>query len=196
MIPKELEAKSGEKILPKFRKLIQWIDAQKLVSVDERVTINTTPNGTIVSMVDRPASIVTPLLVRLIGAKFYGVVEGYINGKLPQIKPSNGKLQDIVDPDGVPALPAKLPETRPMMICANVRFDDSYRLISSEIVCESPDKIPRAGSANYSAGTAEISGLIPLAYLRSNNLVQFVTHNLQVRAFSYNGTRRIMYWPA
>jgi hypothetical protein len=196
MIPQELEAKSGEKILPKFRKLIQWIDSQKLVSVDERISLNTTPNGTMVSVVDRPPSIVTPLLVRLSGTKFFSVVEGYINGKLPQIKPSNGQLQDIIDPDGIPALPAKLPTERPIMICASVVFDDSYRFESSEILCVSPAKIPRAGSANYSAQTQQITGLIPLAFIRSTSLVQFVTHNLQVRAFNYNGTRRVIYWPA
>ena len=196
MIPRELEAQAGEKILPKFRKLIQWIDAQRLASVDERVSVNITPNGTLVSVVDRPPSIVTPLLVRLTGTQYFSIVEGFINGKLPQIKSKNGQLQDIVDPDGNPAPPARLPAVRPIMICALVKFDDAYRLKSSEIVCESPNAIPRAGSANYSAATQEISGLIPLAYMRANSLVQFVTHNLQVRAFLSNGTRRIIYWPA
>jgi hypothetical protein len=196
MIPRELEAQAGEKILPKFRKLIQWIDAQRLVSVDERILLNTTPNGTLVSVVDRPPSIVTPLLVRLTGTEYFSVVEGFINGKLPQIQPNNGQLQDIVDPDGIPAPPAKLPAVRPIMICALVKFDDAYSLKSSQIVCESPNAIPRAGSANYSTATREISGLIPLAFMRTSSLVQFVTHNLQVRAFSSNGTRRIIYWPA
>jgi hypothetical protein len=196
MIPKELDAKSGEKILPKFRKLIQWIDAQRLASVDERISINTTSNGTLVSVVERSPSIVTPLLVRLTGTQYFSVVEGYINGKLPQITSKNGQLQDIVDPDGIPAPPARLPAVRPIMICALVKFDDAYRLKSSQIVCESPNAIPRAGSANYSTATREISGLIPLAFMRTSSLVQFVTHNLQVRAFSSNGTRRIIYWPA
>ena len=196
MIPDELKAEAGDKILPKFKKLVAWIDSQRLVSVDDRVTINTTPNGTYVSMVDRPPSITTPLQVRLSGDKFFSVGEGYINGKLPQIKPSTGQLQDIVDPDGMPAPPAKLPPDRPILICALVIFDEFFKLVSSEIVHEKPDKILRTGSANYSIAGKIISGAIPLAFMRATNLTQFVTHNLQVRAYLHNGSYRIIYWPA
>jgi hypothetical protein len=196
MIPAELKAEAGDKILPKFKKLVAWIDSQRLVSVDDRVTINATPNGTHVSMVDRPPSITTPLQVRFNGDKFFSVGEGYINGRLPQIKPSNGQLQDIVDPDGVPAQPAKLPQERPIIICAQVVFDETYKLKSSEIVCRKPSEIPRTGSANYAEKDRTTSGLIPLAYLRKNNFIQFVTHNLQVRAYVHNGSHRVIYWPA
>ena len=43
MIPDELKAEAGDKILPKFKKLVAWIDSQRLVSVDDRVLINSTP---------------------------------------------------------------------------------------------------------------------------------------------------------
>jgi hypothetical protein len=196
MIPDELKADKGDKILPKFKKLVAWIDSQLLISVDDRVLINTTPNGSLVSMVDRPPSIFTPLQVRFNGDKFFSVGEGYINGKLPQIKPSSGALQDIVDPDGIPAPPAKLPQERPIMICAQVVFDEAYSLKSSEIVWKKPAEIPRTGSANYAAKDKTTTGLIPLAYLRANKLVQFVTHHLQVRAYVHNGSHRVIYWPA
>ena len=196
MIPAEIEAKSGEKILPKFRKLVAWIDAQRLASVDDRVLVNTTPNGTLVSMVDRSPTITTPLAVRLSGTKFFSVGEGYINGKLPKIKPSTGVLQDIVDPDGVPAPPARLPEDRPILICVKVVFDKDFKLQSSEIVAEKPEKILRGGSADYSTADKTITGLIPLAFMRSNRFVQFVSHNLQVRAYLHNGSHRVIYWPA
>jgi len=196
MIPAELKAESGDKILPKFKKLVAWIDSQRLVSVDDRVVINPTPNGQHVSMVDRPPTISTPLQVRFNGDKFFSVGEGYINGKLPKIKPSTGQLQDIVDPDGIPAPPAKLPEERPILVCALVTFDDLYRLKSSEIVYRKPSEIPRTGSANYATTDKTISGLIALAYLRRNNFIQFVTHNLQVRAYLHNGSHRVIYWPA
>jgi hypothetical protein len=147
-------------------------------------------------MVDRPPTISTPLQVRFNGDKFFSVGEGYINGKLPQIKPSNGQLQDIVDPDGVPAPPAKLPQERPIIICAQVVFDESYKLKSSEIVSRKPSEIPRTGSADYAAKDKTISALIPLAYMRKDNFIQFVTHNLQVRAYLHNGSHRVIYWPA
>lgn len=196
MIPDELKAESGDKILPKFKKLVAWIDSQRLVSVDDRVTINQTPNGSLVSMVDRPPSIVTPLQVRLVGTKFYSVSEGYINGKLPQIKPANGQLQDIVDPDGISAPPAKLPELRPIVVCVLVKFDDLYSLKSSEIVTKQPSELPRTGSADYAAKDKTTTGTIPLAFMRANQFVQFITHNLQVRAFVHNGSHRVIYWPA
>jgi hypothetical protein len=196
MIPAEIYAQPGDKIFPKFKKLVAWIDSQRLVSVDDRVAINTTPNGSHVAMVDQPPSIATPLQARFSGTKFFSVSEGYINGKLPQIKPSTGALQDIIDPDGLPALPAKLLPERPLLICALVIFDETYKLKSSEIVCKKPTEIPRTGSANYASKDKTISGLIPLAYLRKNNFIQFVTHNLQVRAYFHRGTHRVIYWPA
>jgi hypothetical protein len=195
MIPAELKAEAGDKILPKFKKLVAWIDSQRLVSIDDRVSINFTPNGSLVSMVDRPPTIPTPLQVRFNGRKLFSVSEGYINGKLPQIKPSTGALQDIVDPDGVPAPPAKLPEERPILVCALVVFDETYKLKSSEIVWRKPDEIPRTGSANYASKDKTTSGLIPLAYLRQDSFIQFVTHNIQVRAYLHNGAHRVIYWP-
>ena len=196
MIPAEIYAQPGDKIFPKFKKLVAWIDSQRLVSVDDRVAINTTLNGSHVSMVDQPPSSATPLQARFSGTNFFSVSEGYINGKLPQIKPSTGALQDIIDPDGLPALPAKLLPERPLLICALVIFDETYKLKSSEIVCKKPTEIPRTGSANYASKDKTISGLIPLAYLRKNNFIQFVTHNLQVRAYLHRGTHRVIYWPA
>ena len=196
MIPAEIEAKSGEKILPKFRKLVAWIDAQRLASVDDRVLVNTTPNGTFVSMVDRPPTITTPLAVRLSGTNFFSVGEGYINGKLPKIKPSNGALQEIVDPDGVPAPPAKLPTTRPLLVCAEVVFNKKYELESCEIVTKRPDEIPRTGSANLVINAEKLTGLIPLAFIRFNRFSQFVSHNLQVRAYENAEVKTIIYWPA
>jgi len=195
MIPASLKAKRGDKILPKFNELLKYIDSQVLLSTDSRVNINTTPNGSLVSMINAPPSIVTPLQVRLLSTQFFSVGEGYINGKLPKIKPSTGELQDIVDVDGVPAPPAKLPETRPTLICAKVIFDEFFKLKSSEIVYEDPIKITRTGSANYSIENKEITGLIPLSFLRKDRFIQFVSHNIQVRAFLHNGSYRIIYWP-
>jgi hypothetical protein len=196
MIPAALQAKTGEKILPKFKELVKWIDSQRLVSVDDRVTINTTPNGSLVSMVDRPPSISTPLEIRLTGLDKVTISEGYINGRLPKIKPVTGDLQNIVNADGIAAPPARLPTKRPIVVCALVIFDKLFKLETAEIVYEEPQKMPRTGSANYSIDSKLISGLIPLAYLRSNRFIQFVTHNIQVRAFLHNGSYRIIYWPA
>ena len=196
MIPYELKAEKGDKILPKFKKLVAYIDAQRLVSVDERVLINTTSNGTYVSMVDRPPSIVTPLQVRLSGTKFFSVGEGYINNKLPKIKSSNGVLQEIVDPDGIPAPPEKLPVERPLIVCALVVFDKEFKIESCEIVTKKPSDVPRTGSANLAIEAEKMTGLIPLAFIRKDRFFQFVLHNLQVRAFEFSQRKTIIYNPA
>jgi hypothetical protein len=135
-------------------------------------------------------------MVRLSGSKFFTISEGFINGKLPKIKPASGELQEIVNPDGVSAPPSRLPQKRPIVICALVVFDKSFKLERAEIVYEEPQKIPRTGSANYIVENKQVTGLIPLAYLRSNRFFQFVTHNIQVRAFLHNETHRIIYWPS
>lgn len=196
MIPYDLKAAKGDKILPKFTKLVAHIDALRMLSTDPRVTINYTSNGTFVHMVNRPPSIITPFQVRLSGTKFYSVGEGYINGKLPQIKPSQGDLQDIVDPDGIPAPPAKLTEDRPILVCAQVTFNAEFVFKSAEIVLRKQADVPRAGSADFAEKDKTTSALIPLAFMRSNRFIQFVTHNLQVRSYLHNGSRRVLYWPA
>jgi len=196
MIPDSLQAKPGEKILPKFRQLVKWIDSQRLVSADDRVAINYTPNGTEVTMLNRPPTIMTPLKVMLSGLDRVTISEGYINGRLPKIKPAAGDLKEIVDANGISTQSARLPEKRPIVVCALVIFDKLFKLDHAEIVYEEPQKIPRAGSANYSIDSKLISGLIPLAYLRTSQFIQFVTHNIQVRAFLHNGSYRIIYWPA
>jgi hypothetical protein len=147
-------------------------------------------------MIDQAPSIITPLSIRLNGDLLFSCSEGYINGKLPRIKPRDGELQDIVDADGLVAPPAKLTDLRPIFICAKVIFDSFYKLKSSEIIWERPEKILRGGSANYASADKTITGLIPLAYLRKTRLVKFVSHNLQARAFLHNGSYRIIYWPA
>jgi len=196
MIPAALQAKPGEKILPKFKELVRWIDSQRLISVDERVLINSTINGSLVAMVDKAPSILTPLQVRFSGDKLFSVGEGYVNGRLPKIRPNQGDLQELVDPDGVPAPPKKLPLERPLLVCAEVVFDKEFKLESCEIVTKEPKEIPRTGSANLAIKAEKMTGLIPLAYIRKNIIFQFVTHNLQVRAFEYNQIKTIIYWPS
>ena len=133
MIPDEIKAVKGDKILPKFKKLVAWIDSQRLISVDDRVTTNTTPNGTYVSMVEGPPSIITPLRVVQSGDKNYGVTEGYINGQLPFIGNFNGEEQRIVDEEGIRKFNLKMPEKKPFFVTAVVNYDLKLNFIKSFI---------------------------------------------------------------
>jgi hypothetical protein len=186
MIPDEIKAEKGDKILPKFKKLVAWIDSQRLISVDDRVTTNTTPNGTYVSMVEGPPSIVTPLRVVQSGI-FFGVTEGYINGKIP-IRENN----PIIDEQGTPIIKYIMPKQRPFFVFCYVFFDKNFKYLNSYIGARKDVDL----EARYDADLEQIASEIPLAFMRSDRFIQFVTHNLQVRAYKHNGSYRVVYWPA
>ena len=101
-IPSELLASPGDSIRQKYTQLLAWIDAQKMISQDDRVTTNQTPNGQFVVMNQRPPSIVTPLQVAQSGKDGFVVREGYVNGRLPLIANKQGQEEPLVDPDGQP----------------------------------------------------------------------------------------------
>ena len=194
-IPSELLASPGDSIRQKYTQLLAWIDAQKLVSQDDRVTTNQTPNGQFVVMNQRPPSIVTPLQVGQSGKDGFVVREGYINGRLPVIVNKQGQEEPLVDPDGLPHKPAKLPPDRPILVVAEVTFTQTLALEKVLITTKKPNELLRTGAANYSTGTGKITGHIPLAFNRSGAFIQFTLHNLQARAYLNEGQRRVIYWP-
>ena len=194
-IPSELLASPGDSIRQKYTQLLAWIDAQKLVSQDDRVTTNQTPNGQFVVMNQRPPSIVTPLQVAQSGKDGFVVREGYVNGRLPLILNKQGQEEPLVDPDGQPHQPAKLPPDRPILVVAEVTFTQTRALEKVLITTKKPDELLRTGAANYSTGTGKVTGHIPLAFNRSGTFIQFTLHNLQARAYENEGQRRVIYWP-
>ena len=195
-IPSELLASPGDSIRQKYTQLLAWIDAQKLISHDDRVTTDQTPNGQFVVMNQRPPSIVTPLQVGQSGKDGFVVREGYINGRLPVIKNKQGQEEPLVNPDGQSHKPAELPTERPLLVCAEVIFDKEYKIESCEIVTKKPSEVPRTGSANLAINAEKMTGLIPLAFIRKTTFFQFVTHNIQVRAFEHAQIKTIIYYPA
>ena len=194
-IPSELLASPGDSIRQKYTQLLAWIDAQKIISQDDRVTTNQTPNGQFVVMNQRPPSIVTPLQVAQSGKDGFVVREGYVNGRLPVIVNKQGQEEPLVDPDGQPHKPAKLPPDRPILVVAEVTFTDALALEKVLITTKKPNELLRTGAANYSTGTGKITGHIPLAFNRSGAFIQFTLHNLQARAYLNEGQRRVIYWP-
>jgi hypothetical protein len=195
-VPSELEAKPGDDIRTRYRQLLAWIDAQKLITTDPRVHIHQTANGQHVHMTQPSPTVTLPLQVRLAGTKFFNVSEGYINGRLPKIQPSSGDLQEIVDPDGKTAPPAKLPPGRPLLFVARVVFNADLSFKEAVIETAEPTQVPRTGSADYSVTGSTITGKVPLAFIRKTTVIPFVMHNLQVRAYGSAGNYRVIYWPA
>lgn len=194
-IPSELLASPGDSIRQKYTQLLAWIDAQKMISQDDRVTTNQTPNGQFVVMNQRPPSIVTPLQVAQSGKDGFVVREGYVNGRLPLIANKQGQEEPLVDPDGQPHKPAKLPPDRPILVVAEVTFTQTLALEKVLITTKKPNELLRTGAANYSTSTGKVTGHIPLAFNRSGTFIQFTLHNLQALAYLNEGQRRVIYWP-
>lgn len=193
----DLRALPGDSILEKYDRLLRHIEAQRLVSTDDRVLITATPNGQHVTVAQRGPSVPIPLQVRQIGADAFGVAEGYINGRLPLIQTISQGEKPLVDEDGVPHAPARLPQERPILVVAEVKFRGDFSLESIKITTKRPAELIRTGTANYiSAGAGQITGHIPLAFSRGSRFIQFTLHNLQVRAYQDGGARRVIYWPA
>jgi hypothetical protein len=195
-LPAELLARPGEEIRPAYDRLLRWIEAQRLVSTDDRVKITPTPNGQLVHATERPPSIVTPLQVNQAGANFYSVREGYVNGRLPLIQTQQGE-KPLVDEDGVPHPAARLPPDRPILVVAEVTFTSALALEKVLITTKRPRELLRTGTADYASATqGKITGHIPLAFNRSGRFIQFTLHNLQVRAYRDGSVPRVIYWPA
>jgi len=192
-VPKELMAQPGDEIRTRYSQLTHWLDAQKLLSQDDRVHIHQTTNGQHVTLVQRPPSIVTPLQVNQAGAGLYSVREGYVNGRLPLILTQQGE-KPLVDEDGVPHPAARLPEARPILVVAEVTFASAQNLKKVLITTKRPNELLRTGTADISA-EGGIRGHIPLAFTRGGQFIQFTLHNLQARAFTDNGRPRVIYWP-
>lgn len=193
-VPAELKAVPGDNIRRRYHQLLDWIDAQKIISHDDRITVHQTANGQHVTLTQRPPAIVIPLQVRASGAESFSVAEGYINGRLPLIVTRSGQEVPLVDEDGVPHAPARLPTERPLLVVAEVRFREDLSLDKILIVTKKPAELKRTGVAEVS--NQSLIGHIPLAFIRGTVFYQFTLHNLQVRAYRDNAAPRIIYWPA
>lgn len=192
--PAELKAAPGDGIRRRYNQLVDWIDAQKIISHDDRITVHQTPNGQHVTLTQRPPAIVIPLQVRASGVESFSVAEGYINGRLPLIVTRSGQEVPLVDEDGVPHAAARLPADRPLVVTAEVSFKEDLSLDKILIVAKKPAELKRTGVAEVS--NKSLIGHIPLAFIRGSVFYQFTLHNLQVRAYLDNATPRIIYWPA
>jgi hypothetical protein len=221
MIPTNLQAKAGDKILDKFRALVAYIDTQKILSSDDRIQINETGNGTNITLLPNaaPLNFAYPLKINLLSDKQYFVSEGYVNNGSPKIKTANTpSLQDILTEGknrGIIkySIPPRgkleqwlfcvvfLQETTQAGVdfftavyidCLNSQEIETQAINLSEIVLGGP-YAPRP--IDDQKGKREF--YVPLAFMRADRVLhQFTMHNVYLRPYKVGAQHRVVFWPA
>lgn len=219
MIPNELKAKPGDNILEKFKKLVSYIDGQKLVSVDERVQIEETGNGTNVMLLSKGENLTYdhPLKIRLIGDDTYRVDEGYVNHQTPFVRTAGRKgkiLHTIDEEDGIGIIPKNIrqkdtqwlftctivadPENKPQVYyieCMNTELLDQQNIKLSELVL-GKSHIPRPVDL-FDASRIKYEYYVPMAFMRTDKIIHnFCWHNINARFYKIGITNRIIFWPS
>lgn len=211
MIPTELLAVPGDKILPKYRKLLAYIDAQQLVPMNERIKINLTNNGTHVTILDdNTGSFAHPLKITLRGLTEYTVGEGYLNNVLAKLLNNKGKIKEVTLDEAVGFLPEDilnrgeylwvytLLQKGDGMIaqyieCMDQSIMDRQLVNYENFVLGNPHFPPRPVE-NATDGQREF--YIPLAFMRRDRkLHQFTMHNVYMRPYKVGINHRIIFWP-
>jgi hypothetical protein len=221
MIPANLRAKAGDKILEKFRALVSYIDAQKVLSVDSRVLINETGNGTNIPLLPQigSASFTYPLKITLLSDKEYQVSEGYVNNELPKIKTKNKpKLQGILTDEKNRGIIEKNQDSSGalsmwlfcVVFLQDEGADGTTSFTAIYIDCLNYDEMLKQGInlpelvLGGSHAPREIDNLkgkrefyVPLAFMRADRILhQFTMHNVYLRPYNVGTQKRVSFWPA
>ena len=217
MIPDDLKAKPGDKILDKFKKLVAYIDGQKMRSVDGRVKIHETGNGTDVMLLDKGINLVYdhPLKINLIDKESYRVDEGYVNNVVPHLRTKGRKnkiLHKIDDiEDGIGVIPNNIGEADRLWLfsCTFVADQNNTGLISY-IECLNTGLLERQkisidqlilGKSHFAREVDGIKGIyeyyVPMAFMREDRVIHnFCWHNINARHYKIGITNRIIFWPS
>lgn len=215
MIPNELTAKPGDKILPKFKKLVAYIDSQKLVSTHPLVQINETGNGTNITLLPRKTSILYdhPFKITLEGDDAFRVSEGYVNNELPFIRTkgrNNKILHKIDDKDGVGVIPKNLlaRDLRWLFVCTILANNKNVPQVAY-IECMNTELANKQGIilGQMVLGQSHISRkvdiyeghhefYVPMAFMREDKIIHnFTWHNIYARFYKIEETNRILFYP-
>lgn len=217
MIPNDLKAKPGDKILEKYKKLVAYIDSQKLRSVDERVQIEETGNGTNVMLRSKVQNLTFehPLKIRLISEDYYTVDEGYVNSRIPFVRTEGRKgkiLHSITSPDGIGVIPKNIntPDIQWLFCCTFVTNQQNQPLVNY-IECINTELLDRQDIkiGDLFLGKSHIARevdfvvqpkfeyYIPMAFMRLDKVIHnFCWHNIIVRPYKIGITNRIIFFPA
>lgn len=217
MIPNDLKAKPGDKILEKYKKLVAYIDSQKLRSVDERVQIEETGNGTNVMLRAkvRDLTFEHPLKIKLISESSYTVDEGYVNSRIPLVRTKGRKgkiLHPITSSDGIGVIPKNINGSdMQWLFCCTFLTDQQNQPELNYIECLNTELMERQkiiiddlflGKSHIarevdSLGKPKFEYYIPMAFMRADKIIHnFCWHNIIVRPYKIGITNRIIFFPA
>ena len=215
MIPAELKAAVGDKILPKFKKLVAYIDSQKLLGVDDRVQINETGNGTYVNLLSRNLIFQHPLKIRLTDNYLYQVHEGYVNSEVPFFR-TDGKLGKILQPLDKPKANGVIPKNiftkdtqwlfcytfvtrkknEPVVgyiECLNTELIDQQRIVIDQLFL-GKSHVARPVDTYTDV---QYEYYVPMAFMREDKIIHnFCWHNIIIRPYKIGITNRVIFYPA
>ena len=221
MIPANLKAKAGDKILDKFRALVAYIDTQKILSTDDRVQINETGNGTNITLLPNPEflNFSYPLKINLLSNTQYRVSEGYVNNQSPKIRTKNSPvLHDILNLEkGIGFIANSNPpkgNSEIWLFCVvfldsaspdyPTKIEVSYiDCLNSQQLQDQKIKIEELvlGAPHPPRPVDQYNGLrefyVPLAFMRADRVLhQFTMHNVYLRPYKVGVQHRVVFWPA
>ena len=217
MIPNDLKAKAGDKILEKFKKLVAYIDSQKLRSVDERVQIQETGNGTNVMLLSKGGSLFFehPLKITLIDSNFYRVNEGYVNNEVPLFRTDGktGKVLRKIDYPGANGLIPKniFKEDTEWLFCYTQVNRQNNEPKVGYIECMNTELLDKQniiidqlflGKSHFARPVDEHSDVafeyyVPMAFMRQDKVIHnFCWHNINIRPYKIGITNRVIFFPS
>lgn len=223
MVPEELYAKPGAKILPKFNALLHWIRRQRLMPASNNVQVSETAHGTLVSYEDRPLIVPHPWQVNLVGSRgFYLSEDSFVNGQPPLFYDETAgdyrSAASFLRADNPAKIPAHRLDEEVHIYCvirflgegenpltssgfsvihASVEaFTEAAREANSIGVGEIAMGVPYRNTGKGEATIASAEFYIPIAFLRYGTVHQFVRHNVNYRIYYDSERKRMAYWAA
>lgn len=223
MVPDNLYAKPGEKILPKLNDLVGWAKRQRIIPGGENVYVSETASGTIVTYEDRPVILSHPFQILLADDRsFYLAQNSYVNGVPPVFYDQTAGQYlrtDLYLRQDNPARIGEYSREEEVYFMIVVRWlgsgqapltSGSFTVFHASVeALTQPQMLAQGaalqdvamgipykntGKANAAVCTAEF--YIPIAFLRYGVVHAFVRHNLNYRIYYDTERKRMAYFAA
>jgi len=195
-----LEARRGDRILPKWRALQRWLRSQRVQAPGAQITYG--PGGAQVIFTPPEYGQTVRFRVRIVSTEppRITVGDGTINGKVPKVDgiPITGQPNPPLPPPEIALVSPD--EDGVCMVCIKTTHAANGDMTAATIESKKPADIPGGLRADFISGT---HGFIPIALVRHDlqtrkpsSVHQHSVHNLQCRMYQADTGRRVIYWAA